>query len=116
MLISAGAVGWRQAPACLARLRADAHCGTMASFPYGPVAAATGLSDAFTERADEPAAAHSHPKYRAEGAPVDPAVFIGTCPIDPICTVTNRRQVDLDGAPIECLFVSRGSVGLFHGL
>jgi hypothetical protein len=71
----------------------------MASFPYRPVAAATGLSDSFTERAEEPAAAHSHPKYRAGGAPVDPAVFIGTRAIDPICTVTDRRQVDLNGAP-----------------
>jgi hypothetical protein len=62
-------------------------------------AAATGLSDAFTEWADEAAAAHSHPKRRAEGAPVDPPPFIGTRPIGPICAVTDRRQVDLDGAP-----------------
>jgi hypothetical protein len=61
--------------------------------------AATGLSDVFTERADEATAAHSHPKHRAEGAPVDPPPFIGTRPIGPICAVTDRRQVDLDGAP-----------------
>lgn len=62
-------------------------------------AAATGLSDAFTEWADEAAAAHSHPKHLAEGAPVDPPPFIGTRPIGPICAVTDRGQVDLVGAP-----------------
>lgn len=72
-LVSAGAVGWRPAPACLARLRADARRGTMASFPYRPVAPATGLTDAFTERAAEPATAHSHqstgPKERPRTGP-----------------------------------------------
>ena len=45
----------------------------MASFPYRPVAPATGLSDAFTERAAEPATAHSHrstgPKERPRTRP-----------------------------------------------
>jgi len=63
------------------------------------VAAATGLSDAFTERADGPAAARSHPKHQAEGSARDPPVFIGTRPTDPICTVTDRCQVDPDDAP-----------------
>ena len=73
----------------------------MASFPYGPVAPATGLTDAFTERAAEPATAHGSqpPKHRAEGASADWPLFIETHPTDPICTVTDRRQVDPDDAP-----------------
>ena len=98
-LVSAGAVGWRPAPACLACLRADARRGTMASFPYRPVAPATGLSDAFTERAAEPATAHSHrstgPKERPRTGPCSSE----RTPTDPICTVTDRRQVDPDDAP-----------------
>jgi hypothetical protein len=65
------------------------------------VAAATGLSDAFTERTDEPAAAHSHPEQRPKRRPWTRPLFIGTRPIDQVCTVTDRQIGTLGLGPFN---------------
>jgi hypothetical protein len=46
-----------------------------------------------------PAADSSRPMRRAGRAPADLSLFTGVRQIDPICTVADRRQVDLDGTP-----------------